>query len=463
MAFIFYDTETTGIDRHFDQILQFAAIRTDEEFNEIDRIERRCRLRPFAIPAPGALAVTGVSIEQCLNATHPTYYEMVSELQSALSEWSPSVFAGWNTIRFDEELFRQALYQNLYPPFLTNTNGNARADILTLAQAVALDLPDALIVPRNPRGRPSFKLDQLAPANGFAHENAHDAIADVEATIFIARLLRERAPEHWSNLMRFANKRSTIAFLQTEPFVVATEAYFGKLSQYALAPIGSNPDIDSEFYCLDITNDPVSLGSLSDAALRALLLRSPKPVRRIKANQSPSLKSWEEIDSFSGLDVDELLDRAEALQRDEDLKNRLLQTALELASVEYEQIHIEQQIYGGFPSKADQQLMDRFHRAPWTEREAVVAQFGDPRLRELGRRLLGEHAHDICSTEVRDYFQTLLHARLTGSGSDVPWRTIAKAREELEEASQTHPQASAILEGFERYLDGLEERVASGC
>ena len=55
MAYVFYDTETTGIDTTFDQILQFAAIRTDEDLNELDRFEIRCRLLPHVIPAPGAL------------------------------------------------------------------------------------------------------------------------------------------------------------------------------------------------------------------------------------------------------------------------------------------------------------------------------------------------------------------------------------------------------------------------
>ena len=32
MNFIFYDTETTGLDWAFDQILQFAAIVTDDGF-----------------------------------------------------------------------------------------------------------------------------------------------------------------------------------------------------------------------------------------------------------------------------------------------------------------------------------------------------------------------------------------------------------------------------------------------
>ncbi len=39
MGFVFYDTETTGKDTWFDQILQFGAIKTDVEFNEIDRFE----------------------------------------------------------------------------------------------------------------------------------------------------------------------------------------------------------------------------------------------------------------------------------------------------------------------------------------------------------------------------------------------------------------------------------------
>ena len=34
MTFIFYDTETTGTNSAFDQILQFAAIKTDADLNE---------------------------------------------------------------------------------------------------------------------------------------------------------------------------------------------------------------------------------------------------------------------------------------------------------------------------------------------------------------------------------------------------------------------------------------------
>ena len=60
MAFVFYDTETTGTDTTFDQILQFAAILTDDDFHELDRFEIRCRLMPHVVPAPGALRANRV-------------------------------------------------------------------------------------------------------------------------------------------------------------------------------------------------------------------------------------------------------------------------------------------------------------------------------------------------------------------------------------------------------------------
>ena len=44
MSLVFYDIETTGISSSFDQILQFAAIKTDTNFTEVDQLNIRCRL-----------------------------------------------------------------------------------------------------------------------------------------------------------------------------------------------------------------------------------------------------------------------------------------------------------------------------------------------------------------------------------------------------------------------------------
>ena len=102
-SLIFYDTETSGLSSAFDQILQFAAIRTDEDLNEIGRFEIRSRLLPYIIPSPAAMKVTGQSIDDLLDQDRPSHYEMVTELRRQLGAWCPSAFIGYNSMRFDEE------------------------------------------------------------------------------------------------------------------------------------------------------------------------------------------------------------------------------------------------------------------------------------------------------------------------------------------------------------------------
>ncbi len=75
MAFAFYDLETTGISPAVDQPLHFAAILTDGEFREIERVNLRCRIVPHIIPSPWALAITGVRPTQLMDPDLPTLFE----------------------------------------------------------------------------------------------------------------------------------------------------------------------------------------------------------------------------------------------------------------------------------------------------------------------------------------------------------------------------------------------------
>jgi exodeoxyribonuclease-1 len=60
-----------------------------------------------------------------------------------------------------------------------------------------------------------------APANGFNHANAHDALADVEATIFMTKFIRNNAPELWSAMIALASKSKALARLNNcEPMAL---------------------------------------------------------------------------------------------------------------------------------------------------------------------------------------------------------------------------------------------------
>jgi exodeoxyribonuclease-1 len=228
MTFAFYDLETTGISPAFDQPLQFAAILTDGEFREIERINLRCRIAPHIIPSPWALAVTGVRPAQLLDPALPTLFEFTQEIGSLIERWSPAIWTGFNSIRFDEEMLRQAFYQNLQPDvFATQFNGNSRFDVLTALYAVWYRQPDLFDWPVDETDRVRFKLDRIAPLNGFTAHDAHDALGDVEATIHIARLIAQRAPELWSHLLANRDKGHVQASLATFQPMALVERFGG--------------------------------------------------------------------------------------------------------------------------------------------------------------------------------------------------------------------------------------------
>ena len=86
---------------------------------------------PHIVPSPGALLVTARR-PLALKAEFFTM-NFPRELNKLLS-WSPAVVCGYNTLNFDERYLHSLFYQNLYPPYLTQTNGNSRLDILPLVR-----------------------------------------------------------------------------------------------------------------------------------------------------------------------------------------------------------------------------------------------------------------------------------------------------------------------------------------
>src|SRR5579863_3779099 len=213
MSFVVYDVETTGLIKSYDQIVQFAAVRTDSELNILDRVELRCRLMPHVIPSPEALHITGHAIADLTNPTRPSHFEMMTQLRSVLEGWCPTLFLGFNSIAFDEEMLRHAFYQCLMYPYLTNSRRSARADVLNLCRVTAAIRRDILRPARDAEGKAVFKLAALAEANGITVTRAHDAMFDVLITLALCRHIKSGAPEIWSQFLRFSQKASVEAFI----------------------------------------------------------------------------------------------------------------------------------------------------------------------------------------------------------------------------------------------------------
>ena len=430
MGFVFYDTETTGTDTSFDQILQFAAIRTDCELRELERFEIRCRILPYVVPSPGAMLVTGVGPAQFTDSKLPSHYEMLRVIKTKLAEWTPAVFIGHNSLSFDEHLLRQAFYKTLHAPYLTNTNGNCRADSMRMIQCVELFAPGILNIPLGENRQPSYKLDRLAPANGFKHNTAHDAMGDVEATVHLCRLLADRADSFWSGFVRFAKKSAVLDFVQEEAFFCFTDIFYGKTYTWMVCRIGENPDKAVQQLVFNLAVDPEELAMLNDAALAARLARQPKPVRVLRTNASPALQAYEDTPRHLRADMPEehiLRSRATRISGDECLKKRLVEAFLSPRPTPPPSVHVEEQIYGFFASDAEQSLIDGFHTVDWPDRFSLLESLPDPRARNLGERLLHVEAPDVLPEAVRERLNIETARRLMGADGSEPWLTLPKA------------------------------------
>lgn len=436
MSLVFYDTETTGLDAPFGQILQFAAIRTDENLKDLERFEIRCRLMPHIVPAPTAMQVTGITVAQLTDESLPSHYQMVCAIHNKLKSWSPSNFAGFNSIDFDEHFLRQAFYQSLHHPYLTNCDGNTRADVMRIARAASLFAPGAISIPCDEEGKQTFKLAELAPANGFDHSEAHDAMGDVEATLFLAKLLFERAPEVWSTAMRFSKKAAVKDFIESEQVFSLSDFYFGKAYSWLVTRLGVNADNNSEHYLFNLAVDPSELAESSDLELGDRLRELPKPVRCIRINAAPFLMAaFDAPDIASGRELGEaeLERRAELLSSDAGLRNRLITAFKETRDERETSVHVEEQIYAQFTSNEDMRLIEQFHRLPWNARIQHLKKLEDNRLRKLGMRLI--HAEMPCVLEA-NFCKTcdiVLAKRLLGVAGEVPWLTLPAAIEEIDD------------------------------
>ncbi|MBI9087228.1 MAG: exodeoxyribonuclease I [Desulfobacterales bacterium] len=183
-SFFFYDIETSGLNKAFDQVLQFAAIRTDPSFKEIERRSLAIRLRPDIIPSPGAFLTHRIGLDRLKEGS--------CELDATIRihRWMNqpgTVSIGYNSLGFDDEFLRFAFYRNLLPPYTHQfQNGCRRMDLLPMTVLFHLYGPEGIQWPRID-GKPSLKLEHISSANQLSQGPAHDAMADVEATLALAQ------------------------------------------------------------------------------------------------------------------------------------------------------------------------------------------------------------------------------------------------------------------------------------
>ncbi|GLS37299.1 exodeoxyribonuclease I [Mesorhizobium tianshanense] len=465
MSFVLYDVETTGLAKRFDQIVHFAAVYTDSELRINDRLQIRCRLMPHIVPSPEAMHLTGLRIGRLTDPALPSHFEMVTEIRQALQSWCPALFLGFNSLSFDEEFLRQAFYLCLHDAYLTNTQRSARADVLNLCRMTAALRPDVMKPALDATGRAVFKLKQLAEANGVAMTQAHDAMADVLTMHALCEIVRTRAPEIWSQFMRFSQKASVDSFMTGEEAFLVSETVGNQHRTRLVTRIGQHSEQVIRHYCLDLSADFDHLRGLSHDELIALCKTADRPIVTVRTNVAPTL--WALYDAtpehLAPFDEAEILERVAHLRDDRPFLERLRAAAQAAERAYLPSPHVEEQLYErGFPPPQDKALMARFHAAPWEQRQGIARQFADERYRRLAMRLVYFERPDLLSTELRLTLQQQVRKRVLEADVNTPWRSVVKARRESEAliAGGLDSEDLDRQHQFLTYLDECTERLA---
>ncbi len=160
--------------------------------------------------------------------------------------------------------------------------------------------PDGIEWPLHEPGRPSFRLEDLSAANNIRHEGAHDALADVRATIDLARRIRKAQPRlfRWALDMRDQKQVARLLdpveptpLLHTSARIAATRG-----CTTLVLPLAVLPDRPKSVVVFDLAGDPTPLIREPVEVLRELVFTAEQdlpeecerlPLKLVHSNHVP--------------------------------------------------------------------------------------------------------------------------------------------------------------------------------
>ena len=305
-TFFFYDLETSGFSPQNDRIMQFAGQRTDENLNRIgEPVNILVKLNDDVLPSPSALMVTKISPQKTVEEgyTEAEFSKMLVE-----EYFTPdTVIIGYNNVRFDDAHIQHLLWRNFYPPYDWQwKEGRSRWDLLDVVRMIRALRPEGINWPFviNEETGEKFaanKLELLTKENGILHENAHDAMSDVDGLIDVARLLKEKQPQIFDYLFKMRSKNEVQKLVNLEnpkPFVYTSGRFkveFEKTTvAFPIAPAKNKNVIvwDLRFSpekFIDWSEERILENITADFETRSQADFTPLPAKVLQYNRCPAV------------------------------------------------------------------------------------------------------------------------------------------------------------------------------
>lgn len=433
-SFLFHDYETFGADPARDGPAQFAAVRTDMDLNPIgDAIAFDCRPSIDRLPHPEACLITGITPQDALR-NGLSEAEFAARVHEAMAEPGTCTL-GYNSIRFDDAFTRHLLWRNFYDPYAREwRNGNSRFDLIDLTRLCYALRPAGIEWPLHKTGKPSFKLEHLASANGLNQRRAHDALSDVEATIALARLLRNRQPRLWDYALTLRDKRRVRGLLDWAggtPLVHTSEKYGAERGCTSLVlPVAPDPASEQGVIVIDLMADPDVLidSDVEDLRDRLYTPRADLPegierpaIKSVYANRCPMLAPMSVLTDVDlariGLDPARCETHRQQLLVAPGLREKLAAVVARDSPAKATGFDdVELSLYrGGFPDQQERARLDRVRTTPVEQLGSTAFGFADPRHEELLLRYRARNWPETLRDDERERWHEFVRERVQGS------------------------------------------------
>lgn len=467
-SFLWYDFETYGTDPRRDRPAQFAAIRTDAALEPVDSPEVfYCRPASDLLPQPAACLVTGIT-PQIADQRGLPENEFALRIFELMSRPGTCV-AGYNNLRFDDEVARHLFWRNFLDPYSREyANGNSRLDLIDLLRMTRALRPEGIAWADHEDGRPSFRLEDLAAANGMDTSNAHDALADVEATIAMARLLKANQPRLWEWALGLRHKHRAAALLEKREPLLHSSSRLPALPGCNTAPVlplGVHPRIPGQWVVWNLNVDPgpfLELGAeeLADrywtptADLPEGVERVP--VKLVRTNRCPMLSPLGVLDQAAasrlGIRPERIRIHAETLRQHREFTARLSELFAEPHADGTNDPEID--LYGGFPPAPDKQMRARIHTLGPEHLAELQTPFSDNRLNELLFRYRARLWPDSLDPEERSRWEQYRYRRLIADPdlASIQW---PEYRRQVAELAATVPEKLHIVNDLAEWPDRI--------
>lgn len=477
-SFYWHDYETFGVDTQRDRAVQFAGIRTDFDFNIIDKpLLVYCQPATDTLPQPEACCVTGITPQLALEKG-VCEAEFIAQIHREIAQKNTCTL-GYNNLRFDDEVTRNLLYRNFYDPYAREwQNGNSRWDLIDLTRTVHALRPEGIRWPIDAEGKISFRLEKLTTENGIQHSLAHDALSDVYASIALAKLIKQTHPKLFNFFLHNRGKHQSRQLLQlgSGTPVVHVSAMYGVQKQYLslVLPVCQHPVNNNGVIVYDLSVNPETMLSLSVAEIQQRIFTAkaelPEGIERIALktihlNKCPIIAPVKVLRTSDverlAINIAQCLKHRDLIQRSDKIKTTLNQVFSAYSFPADAGLDPDLMLYnGGFFSAQDKQIMHKIRTTKPDQLASFKIQGGDSRLNEMLFRYRARNYPQTLSNQESEHWRQFCLARLSNIKNN-HWLDFVSYQEKLNQLKQQNEVDKQLIKDLEQYAMSLQKKLQS--